>query len=253
MCKRTVVVSLVAWAALCIGATIAQAASVNVGSASGAQNSTVTFSVTLSTGTASVAGVQNDITFDKTNTPLGTALTSPGKCSTTTTTSCLDASQCPSGETCNRLSGPDCTSSLAGKQAAFSFVDDHTMRAVVAGVVPPNKDPIPDNSTLYTCKINIPVAAVAGMYDLTPGGVGLSDPDGGAVATTAGTTGKITVTGGGCIGDCDHNGEVSAGELLRGLDILLGNIDPSDCDAWNGDVSAGKLLTGLDNLLLGCP
>lgn len=73
------------------------------------------------------------------------------------------------------------------------------------------------------------------------------------VMTTDAGISVVTPTVPPCIGDCDHGGDVSAGELLKGLDILLGNIDPSACDAWDGDVTAGKLLTGLDNLLQGCP
>jgi hypothetical protein len=124
-------VSLVVAGLLCLAGAVAYAASVAVSSPHGTANTQVTFSVTLSTGGASVGGTQNDITFDATNTPVGSALTgtgtcSPkgycrtttgtqcssngdcpaGTCSVTTSTSCHVGSDCPSGETCTN--GEDC-------------------------------------------------------------------------------------------------------------------------------------------------
>jgi len=68
---------------------------------------------------------------------------------------------------------------------------------------------------------------------------------------------ETTGGGSGCAGDCNGDTEVSAGELLTGLDILLGDRDLTECEAADvnkdGEVSAGELLTGLDNLLQGCP
>lgn len=85
---------------------------------------------------------------------------------------------------------------------------------------------------------------------------------GGSTSQVAFTDASIAVSaplGVGCIGSCGHNCNVTPGNLLTGLDILLGNLDLISCDAWgdNGaagtDVSPGRLLTGLDNLLQGCP
>ena len=154
-------------------AGLAAEPAVNVGSASGAPGTPTTFDVTLSTAGAMVAGVQADIAFDS-NTPV--AATGAGR--------------------------PDCTVNPAiNKQATvFAFQPSGcsgtgctAFRALVLSFS--NVDPIPDGAVLYTCKVNIDPAAAPGPYPLLVSNVGMSTPDGQAIAS-AGTNGEIVVLGG---------------------------------------------------------
>src|SRR5262249_8348335 len=60
-----------------------------------------------------------------------------------------------------------------------------------------------------------------------------------------------------CTGDCDRNGVVSVDELLRGVNIALGNAPLSTCNAFdtNGDgtVMINELLSAVSAALNGCP
>lgn len=156
-------------------AAVAAEPSVDVGTASGAPGTQATFVVTLSTAGATVAGVQADIAFDSINTPV--AATGSGR--------------------------PDCMVNPAiGKEAtAFAFqppgctgASCTAFRALVLSFS--NVDPIPDGSVLYSCNVNIAAGAAAGPYPLIVSNVGMSTPDGQAIAST-GTDGEVDVTGGG--------------------------------------------------------
>ncbi len=147
-------------------------ASINVGSASGADGQQVTFAVSLSTGGASVAATQNDIAFDVANTPIAATLSG----------------------------SPDCTvnPSINKEYTVFAFEPPScvgaactSIRALVLSLM--NVNPIPDGSMLYTCKVNISPGAPAASYPLTISNVGMSDPMGHEISAT-GTDGAITVT-----------------------------------------------------------
>ena len=60
-----------------------------------------------------------------------------------------------------------------------------------------------------------------------------------------------------CVGDCDGNGEVTVDELIRGVNIALGNTGLNTCASFetNGDgaVTIDELLKGVNNALTGCP
>ena len=59
-----------------------------------------------------------------------------------------------------------------------------------------------------------------------------------------------------CVGDCDGDGKVVIGELIIGVNIVLGSQDPSTCKAFqdpSGDVNISQLLKGVNSLLVGCP
>jgi len=68
--------------------------------------------------------------------------------------------------------------------------------------------------------------------------------------------GKITVLAT-CVGDCDEDGSVTVDELVKGVNIALGNLEVSECPAFdkNGDgsVTVDELVTGVNNALNGCP
>lgn len=61
----------------------------------------------------------------------------------------------------------------------------------------------------------------------------------------------------GCVGDCDGNGVVAINELIRGVNINLGNADLSTCPAMDGSgdgaVAINELIQAVNNSLNGCP
>ncbi len=60
-----------------------------------------------------------------------------------------------------------------------------------------------------------------------------------------------------CVGDCDGNGVVAVNELIRGVNINLGNADVSTCEAMDankdGTVAVNELIQAVNNNLNGCP
>ena len=61
---------------------------------------------------------------------------------------------------------------------------------------------------------------------------------------------------GSCVGDCDGDGEVSIGSLIRCVGVALGNSPVSECRACDadgdGEVSIGELIQAVGNALEGC-
>jgi len=143
-------------------------------SASGAAGQTVSFTATLRTGGAVVAGAQNDVAFDPVNIPV--AAKSAGK--------------------------PQCTvnPAIAKDGSAFAFRPNKCggksctgVRALVLSLS--DIRPIADGAVLYTCVVRIPPSAQAGQYPLAISAVALSTPDGREVPRATGVAGTITVTG----------------------------------------------------------
>jgi len=60
-----------------------------------------------------------------------------------------------------------------------------------------------------------------------------------------------------CPGDCNLDGVVTVDEVLRMVNIALGNIDVSLCDSGdangNGEITVDEILTAVNNALNGCP
>ncbi len=108
----------------------------------------------------------------------------------------------------------------------------------------------------------------AGTYDVGagPGVVEAADLDGdGAldVVTThldSDDVGILINSGGGnsgeCVGDCNGDGMVSISELVRGVNIALGQLDVSECTAFDrdsdGQVSISELVAAVNSALEGC-
>jgi hypothetical protein len=95
--------------------------------------------------------------------------------------------------------------------------------------------------------------------------VGLSTPDVWALAIDPTTPGRLWAgtQGGGvfgieqlCVGDCHGNGSVSVDELVRGVEILLGNAALAACTAidvdGNGRVTVDELVLAVSSALNGC-
>ncbi len=57
-----------------------------------------------------------------------------------------------------------------------------------------------------------------------------------------------------CLGDCDGDGTVSIGELVRLVNIALGQQDIESCESMAdyGSISIGDLIMAVNNSLLGC-
>jgi len=145
-------------------------ATIIVGSATGDAGTTVSFDVSLETGT-DVAGTQNDIAFAA---PIQIAAKANGR--------------------------PDCTVNPDIEKGGTSFAfqpsgctagtDCTGIRALVLAL--DNVDPIPTGSVMYSCNVAIAENAEDGSYPLTCSNPGASDPAGGALLAEC-TNGAITV------------------------------------------------------------
>lgn len=75
-------------------------------------------------------------------------------------------------------------------------------------------------------------------------------------APTDTPTQVATPTVSGCAGDCDASGDVTVAELVRGVNILLGELRTNRCPAFdvNGNerVTVDELVRGVNALLRGC-
>jgi hypothetical protein len=60
-----------------------------------------------------------------------------------------------------------------------------------------------------------------------------------------------------CVGDCNGDGEVTVDELIKGVNIALGNIPLEMCPVFDtnnsGEVEITELIVGVNNALNGCP
>lgn len=244
---------LLALGALTLAPVSAWAASLTVGSANGAAGTSVTFSVTLNTEGASVNGVQNDLGFDATNTPIG--VRTAGNCSVTTTQACSTDNDCPDlqapftgKEPCvNVTSAPDCTvNSSIGKGGFFSFLPTGCsgasctgLRAVIIAL--DNTDAIATGKALYSCKVNIAAGAADQAYPLTVSNTVASDTafqpvcGAGSAPQCGGTDGAVNVGAGACACDCDGNGRVTGTEVTKCVQILGASRPLSDCPAADSD------------------
>jgi hypothetical protein len=158
--------------ALCVlAAARARAASIDIGSATGATGSDVMIEVSLRTMDAMVLGTQNLIEFDR-ETPVAAK---------------------PSG-------APDCIPNPAIDKTATAFrflplncdpaLDCASVRAFVLAL--DNVVPIPDGSVLYTCRISIAPTAAVGPHALRNDETRASAAAGEPVPTT-GTDGVVQV------------------------------------------------------------
>jgi hypothetical protein len=78
-----------------------------------------------------------------------------------------------------------------------------------------------------------------------------------ATATTGAATPTPTEPGSACIGDCNTNGQVTIDELIKGVNVALGNAPVDDCAAFDanhdGQVTIDELIRGVNNALGQCP
>ncbi len=146
-------------------------AAIRLSTATGSPGDQVSFSATLETGGASVGSAQNDIAFDSENAPIATLLNG----------------------------APDCAlNPQINKQPLFVFQPPGCSGVVCGGVraaaIPAFPiTPIPDDTVLYTCNVNIGAGTALGEYPLIISRVQLSTPEGTPVAGAVGVNGKVVV------------------------------------------------------------
>lgn len=62
---------------------------------------------------------------------------------------------------------------------------------------------------------------------------------------------------GACVGDCGGDGAVTVNELIKGVNVALGNSPVDDCLSFDtdgsGEVAVNELVKGVNNALNGCP
>jgi hypothetical protein len=187
--------------------------------------------VTLTSGGVAVGGTSNDVDFDAARFALNTA------------------APC----TINPAIGPG---SPADKQVSCSAVSSGLVRAGIFGL---NTNTIPDG-LLYTWEFTIAASTPVGSYPLsnTPGA---TDPNGRDLSGVVGAAGQILVTT--CTGDCDGNHAVSIGEVIKCVNLFLGqpvcnasspdlSCPMADVDG-NGTVTIGEVIQCVNRFLSGCP
>lgn len=96
---------------------------------------------------------------------------------------------------------------------------------------------------------------VVTVVDQAPTPVGTTTPTTTATPVPADTTTPTAVPAT-CAGDCDGGGGVTVDELIRGVDIALGNHPVSGCTAFDGDgsgtVTIDELVNAVQAALGGC-
>lgn len=135
---------------------------------------------------------------------------------------------------------PDCTPDLdCDGVRAFVLATDNTF-------------PIPTGSVLYRCAAQVADDAPLGSYALINANAASSDAHGQPVETHA-SNGSVEVI---CPGDCDGNGKVAIFELVRGLNVLLGNDPLSVCPVFDlndsATVTIDEVVVSVSSALRGC-
>jgi hypothetical protein len=209
------------WVQLFAGATLI----VNVGSAIARWGVPTQVNVTLTASNKErVASVQNTISFDP------SAPIVPDSCVANPIMPDSQFSWFPDG----------CTLGTCNK-----------MRAVIVNLRNPGVT-IPDGSTLYVCSINVQGGAASGKHPLDMSGVVVSDPTGQPLDAAA-SDGTVVVA---CVGDCNLDSQVTVDEILKGINIALGNVSLTACSTLDanhdGAVTIDELLAAVAAAVNGC-
>jgi hypothetical protein len=137
----------------------------------GHPGTSVWFSVWLNPQTKSIAAIQNDITFNSTNTPIGT---------------------------CQIAEGVNKSLSLAYLPNGCSGTGCNGIRVIILSMSDSNAL---GNGVLYQCRVDIPANATPGGYAFIVSNVAASDPLANPQSVSA-TSGGVQVTTGSCGGGC---------------------------------------------------
>jgi hypothetical protein len=144
--------------------------------------------------------------------------------------------------------------STAGKMLSAAALGAGSERVQIGG----NANVTP-TGLLYTCQFAVAAGATAGAHALT-NAPAATDLGGNPIAGVTGLPGQIIVTS--CAGDCNGDGHVSIGEVIKCVNLFLGLpfCNPSDpnlscptADATpNGIVSIGDVTQCVGRFLNGC-
>jgi hypothetical protein len=163
----------------------------------------------------------------------------------------------------NADGAPDCAVNPAINKNATTFVFQpegctpgatcQSVRTVVISLE--NVDPIPDGSVLYDCAVSISLDAALGhYYPLVCSTAGASDLEGNPLATSCADGDVVAAVA--CNGDCNGNDQVTIDELIKGVNIALGNLLVANCPAFDanvdGVVTIDELLKAVNRAQNGC-
>jgi hypothetical protein len=209
-----------------VSATLCAATAVDLGTGVGQPGGIACVPATLTSGPAQVAATTNQVGFDPTQFSLNSCTINP---------------TIGVGSTANKV--------LSAMSPGLG-----AQRVQIGG----NTNLIPDG-LLDTCEFMVGAGATLGAHVLT-NTPGATDPDGNPISDVGGTAGQITVTT--CTGDCDGNGRVSIGEVIKCLNMFLGqplcntanpNLNCPVADAnLNGSISIGEVTQCVTHFLNGC-
>lgn len=207
-------------------ATATPLPAVDLGVAVGRPGGIACLPATLTLGGAQVAATSNDIGFDATQLGLSTCAINPAIGSGTASDKQLTAIATGVGTEQVQVGGN--TNTLAG-------------------------------GLLYTCQFAVDPAAPTGLYAVT-NAPSATDPNGAPIAGLVGTAGQIAVTN--CTGDCNGDGHVTIGEIVKCVNLFLGQPRCSFTNAaascpvadanLDGNVSIGEVVQCVNRFLNGC-
>ncbi len=131
--------------------------------------------------------------------------------------------------------GPGSLRIMASDSKGDSHAEQFDINVALATATPsPSRTPTPSSS---------PTPSSTPTPSTTPTGVATATP-------------SVTLTPSVCIGDCNADGTVTVDELIKGVNIALGTLPPSDCVALdaNGDgaVTVDELVKAVSAALNGC-
>jgi hypothetical protein len=237
-----------------------------LGSAAGNPGDTVSISASVhaSNVTPGVAATQNDFIYDSSKIAVlaSQACASDDSVACITDADCIAATGDPS-DTC--IEAPDCEVNAAIRKEAtqFTFLPQGCagaactgVRALVFSFTSPNRL-VQDGAVLYSCHVAIGPETPLGHYPLVVGNVALSfpNPPGGEVCSSYSAVlcravdGSVTVAAlptptptktatnspTPCLGDCNGTGRVTVDELVTIVNIALGNLSASSCQAGDAN------------------
>jgi hypothetical protein len=106
--------------------------------------------------------------------------------------------------------------------------------------------PFPFHAGVYQCQTFLNTAL--GSPDATPTSTATPQPPGSPTPTPV---------AGGCIGDCNGDGQVTIVDLVAGVNIALGNVALPACRSFdrdgNGEVDISEIIGAVRDALDGCP
>jgi len=168
--------AVVSVAAVLLGSTTAWGQGIQLSDVNAAAGETVTVTATLKTGGGQVAGTQNDFTFATAeNRKVTVVRKANGR------PDCTVNPEISKGSTTFAFQPPSCTAETCTAVRAIVFSSEDV-------------EPIADNATLYTCKVQVAADATGGTYPLTISGTILSNPTGGRVCGPAAATRRAAPT-----------------------------------------------------------